>query len=233
MLVSVGLFYTQRSFPYMHKHTFLTFTMVCLCLPAFAQVDSRFIRDRDKEISRCMEKAEHFEEMEDFEKRWGWAKEHFGHQFHHLLEKRKAASKAWRDAANGIRHAQNHHHIDGTKIAAFKADSAAYIAELELRSAGMKRRWNDTADKIGTEEASRAAKDLIETQRLYVEVAKNKALNEQHLRGLDWQRVEKQKALDAEAEQERRKSNTNGRPLKKEQNDKPEGKPHPPKIIIE
>ena len=217
----------------MFRSTCLIILSSILCLPALAEVDARFRRERDKEFNRCMERAEEFGNVEAFEKRWDWAKENFGHQLHDVREKRRAAAKAWKDAANGIKHAQNHHHIDGIKIAAFQAGSAAYIAELELRSAGMKKRWNDTAEKIDTDAARKAAKDLIENQRLYVEVAKNKALNEQHLRGLDWQRQEKLKALEAEEEKERCKSNTTGRPTKKPAKDKPAARPDPPKLLIE
>ena len=229
----------------MKKSIITTILTAALCLPALAEVDHRVKADREKESRRCMEKVKWFSSEEEFEKKFGWAKKDFGHQLHGLREKRMAASRAWKDAAEKIKHAQNHAQIDALKIAAHQAGGEAYLAELELKAAGSERRWKADAEKIGTGEAKDAARALIEQQRLIIEVTKNKILSEHHLRGLAWQKHEKESILKGEyakmrekEEQARRKpgrkpSNTNGRPLRKPDHDKPAARPDPPKIRIE
>ena len=219
---------------------FLTTTLAtALCLPALADVDHRTKREREKAAGRCMERSKSFGNMEDFEKKFGWAKEHFGHQRHKLMEKRKAASAAWKEAAGKIKHAQNMDQVEALKIAAYQAGAAAYLEELELRAAGSERRWKDSADKIGTETAKQAVRELIENQRNTIEVHKAKMLREHQLRGLAWQKHEQESILNAEyrkmrekEEQAKRKptrkpSNTNGTPLKKPQ-ERPAAKPKEP-----
>ncbi len=227
----------------MTKHALITVFAAALCLPALAEVDHRVKNDRERESRRCMEKVKWFSSEEEFDKKFGWAKKDFGQQLHGLREKRMAASRAWKDAAEKIKHAQNHAQIDALKIAAYQAGSEAYLAELKLKADGAERRWKGDAEKIGTREAEDAARALIEQQRLVIEVTKNKMMSEHHLRGLAWQKHEKENILKGEyakmrekEEQARNKgrkpSNTNGRPLKKP-DQKPAAKPEPPKIRIE
>ncbi len=227
----------------MIKPAFVSLLAASLCLPALAEVDHRVKSDRERDSRRCMERAKELSNMEAFEKKFGWSKEHFGHQRHKLLEKRKAASMAWKDTAEKLKHAQNHAQIDALKIAAYQASAEAYLAELELRADSSEKKWKGTAEKVGTETAKKAARDLIENQRNAIEVHKAKMMREHQLRGLAWQKHEQENILEAEykkmREQEeqarnkgRKPSNTNGRPLKKP-DPKPAAKPEPPKIRIE
>ena len=227
----------------MKKPILITILAASLCLPALAEVDHRVKADREKESRRCMERSKNLVNMEEFEKKFGWSKEHFGNQRHKLLEKRKAASRAWKEAGEKIKHAQNHDQIDALKIAAYQAGAEAYLAELELRADGAEKRWMGTAEKVGTEAAKKAARDLVENQRLVMEVTKSKMLSEHHLRGLAWQKHEHENILNGEYRKAREKeeqarnkgrkpSNTNGRPIRKP-DPKPAAKPEPPKIRIE
>ena len=84
----------------------------------------------------------------------------------------------------------NQDQISALKIAAYQAGAEAYLEELELRAAGSKKRWEESAEKIGTEAAKKAARDLIENSRNTIEVHKAKMLREHQLRGLAWQKHE-------------------------------------------
>ena len=227
----------------MIKHALITVFAAALCLPALAEVDHRTKREREKEAGRCMERSRSLANMEEFEKKFGWSKENFGHQRHTLMEKRKAASRAWKEAAEKIKHAQNMDQVNALKIGAYQASAEAYLAELELKADGSEKRWKDSADKIGTETAKQAVRELIENQKNVIEVHKAKMLREHQLRGLAWQKHEQENILEAEYRKMREKeeqarnngrkpSNTNGRPLKKP-DIQPAARPEPPKIRIE
>ena len=228
----------------MKTHTLITILTASLCLTAFGEVDHRLKRDREKEAGRCMERANWHGNAEEFEKKFGWAKKDFGHQLHGLREKRMAASRAWKEAAAKIKHAENHAQIDAVKMAAYQAGAEAYLAELELKADSSEKKWKESAEKIGTREAEQAARQLIENQRNTIEVHKAKMLREHQLRQLAWQKHELGTALEKEYHEMRQKeeqarnkgrkpSNTNGRPLKKPDHDKPAARPDPPKIRIE
>ena len=192
-----------------------------------------------------MERANWHSNAEEFEKKFGWAKKDFGHQLHGLREKRMAASRAWKEAAAKIKHAQNQTQIDAIKMAAYQAGAEAYLAELELKADSSEKRWKESAEKIGTREAEKAARELMENQRNTIEVHKAKMLREHQLRQLAWQKHELGNVLEGEYRKAREKeeharnnngrkpSNTYRRPLKKPDHDKPAAKPEPPRIRIE
>lgn len=227
----------------MIQKTILTLVACAISLPALAEekVDPKVMRDREREAGRCMERAEKFSDMEEFEKRFGWSKEHFGHQRHKLLEKRKAASREWKEAAAKIKQARNHDQINVLKIPAYQAGGEAYLAELELRADSSEKRWKAMAEKLDSDAADKAVRELLENQRHTIEVTKAKIMREQQLRKLAWRKYElsevlegeEKKAQDKGDDRRRKPSNTKGRPLKK-----PEVKPEPerkdpPKLLIE
>lgn len=222
----------------MFKTALISLLSLSLCLPAIAGDEDRkraereaeLRRMREKESSRAMEAAEHFGNIEKYAERYAWAKEEFKFEFDGLMAKRKAASRAWQQAAERLKRANDWRDVHAIKMSAYQADAVAYLAERELKAHGSENHWSKTAERLDTPEAKQAAKALIENERKMIEATRQKLAREHELRELEFKHHQLERAMEEEHEKKHRKE--------REQHDhkpepKPEHNPGPPKIRIE
>jgi len=222
----------------MKKPILLSLLTALLCLPALAGTgdEDRMKEARDKEVRRANEAASYVAVDQRFEEKYAWAKQDFPDQYRKMIDKRREAERAWKEAAGRLSRAKDYPEIDAIKIPAHQAAAIAYLAELELKAAASEKRWLASAEKSGSETARKASRALIENQRLSLEATKEKYIQENQLRELAKQRNELERMLDEEynkmrrqEEDKRRKPDDHHRP-----DNKPEpSKPEPPKIRIE
>ena len=221
----------------MIKPTLITLLSVSLFLPALggdedrkrAEREAELRHMRDKESGRAMEAAQHFGNIAKYEERYGWAKEDFKFEFDGLLAKRKAAGRAWQEAAERLKRAGDWQDVHAIKMAAYRADAIAYLAERELKAQGSERQWMRDADKAGTEEAAKVARAMIENQRKMIEVLRAKLAREHELRELEHKHHLLERAQREQHEKARRQHEEKHRPEPKPEPERRD----PPKIRIE
>lgn len=220
----------------MIKSTLLSILAVSLCLPALAEDDAakraereaELRRMREKESQRANEAAQYAGDMESLERKFGWAKEDLRDQYNDLIEKRRAAAGAWKEAAQKLSRANDYDQVHALKITAYQAGAIAQLAELELRAAGSERSWNSSAEKANSEAAKQAARKLIENQKKMVDATRDKLIKEHQLRELERSRNELEDEFQKQCDNARRKE-TDQRDKGRKPEPRHEHRPEPPK----
>lgn len=217
----------------------IALTTAALCLPVLAGADeeARLQQARDKEMKRAMESAEYAAVDKRFEEKYGWAKEDFPDHHRKLVEKRRDAERAWKEAAGRMGRARDYDEIQTCKIPAYQASAMAHLAEMELKAASAERNWLRSAEKSGSETARKAARALVDNEKQTFEATREKYIRENKLRELAKQRSELEAILEEEYDKTKRREEDKRRKPderreREEKRPEPE-KPSPPKIRIE